>query len=233
MIEIFIKSIKDLFDKKILLTSLIPIIIAAFFWGVVFFVFHTQIHNFILFIISHIPFIGTNNFIANLVEAIGGILLYYELLIITSVMIAGIVADKIVNRINEKYYHLKTNGFGSFIGSIVVSLKYNIMFIILFIISLPLMFVPGLNMLVHLILWVILIKEPLFYDSLAMIADKKEYFTIKKRYKFSILVLSFILAALFLIPLFGVFVYIIQLILFTHFNLNKLKEIRNESASAY
>jgi len=34
MLEIMINSIKDLFDKKILLSSLIPIVISAIFGGI-------------------------------------------------------------------------------------------------------------------------------------------------------------------------------------------------------
>jgi len=162
MLEILIKSIKDLFDKKILFTSLVPIIVAAIFWGIVFFVFHSQINDFFAYLISHIPSISDSNWIKNIIEVIGGIFIYYQLLIITSTLIVGVIADKIVDRINEKYYHLKKQGFGSFIGSIGITLKYNLIFIILFIIFLPAMFIPGINVLVNIILWMILIKEPIF-----------------------------------------------------------------------
>ena len=180
MLEILIKSIKDIFDKKILFTSLVPIIIAAIFWGIVFFVFHSQINDFFVYLISHIPFISDSNWIKNIIEVIGGIFIYYQLLIITSTLIAGVIADKIVNRINEKYYHLKKQGFGSFIGSIAITLKYNLIFIILFIIFLPAMFIPGINVLVNIILWMILIKEPIFYDSVAFYATKNEYQILKQ-----------------------------------------------------
>jgi len=227
MLEIIINSIKDLFDRKILFTSLIPIIVAAVFWGIVFFVFHSQINGFFVYITNHIPFISGAEWIKNIIEAIGGIFIYYQLLILTSTMIVGIIADKIVDRINEKYYHLKGQGFGSFIGSIGITLKYNLIFIILFIIFLPAMFIPGLNIFINVILWVILIKNPIFYDSIAMYASKEEYQALQNKNKTTTLIIAILGATLFLIPILGVFVYIVQLLLFTHYNLRRLKELKN------
>ena len=89
------------------------------------------------------------------------------------------------------------------------------------------MFIPGINVLVNIILWMILIKEPIFYDSVAFYATKNEYQILKqdKLYIFSI---AFLGSLLFLVPVLGIFVYIGQLILFTHYNLKRLKELRVE-----
>jgi len=143
-------------------------------------------------------------------------------------MIVGIIADKIVDRINEKYYHLKKHGFGSFLGSMGITLKYNLIFFVLLIIFLPAMFIPGLNIFVNVILWIILIKEPVFYDSVAMYASKKEYQSLKSQNKTTTFLIAFLSSLLFLIPVIGVFVYIVQLLLFTHYNLKRLKELRKK-----
>lgn len=226
MLEIIIKSFKDLFDRKILLTSLIPIIIAAILWGIIFFIFHTQINQFVVYLVSHIPFIGNNSWVQSVVEAIGGIFIYYELLIITSVMIVGIIADSIVDRINSKYYNIEKKGFGTILESIFIALKQNLIFFILFIIFLPAMFIPLLNIFVHIFLWSILIKKPTFYDSISMYATKEEFKFLQNSNKMTIIIITFLCASFFLIPIFGIFVYIIQLLIFTHFNLQRLKELR-------
>lgn len=223
MFESITLAFKDFFDRKILLTSLIPIAIAALFWGIVFFIFHGPINEMLAWLLSHIPFLDAE-WIRNIVEAVGGVFLYYELLIVTSVMLVGIIADRVVDRINDKYYHLPKQGFGTLMGSVGTSLKYNVIFILLFLLFLPAMFVPGMNILVHLFLWMILIKEPLFYDSVAMYADRESYRRLKKNYRVQIFILSLVAAALFFIPFIGVFVYVLQLLIFTHFNLKHLKE---------
>lgn len=226
MIDILLRAIKDLFDKKIFVTSLIPIIVAALFWGVVFFIFHTQINDFIVYLVSHIPFVGDSSWLKDIIEAVGGVLIYYQLLILTSVLIVGLIADKIVDTINDKYYHLKKEGFGTILGSLSISLKQNAIFIILFLILIPTMFVPLLNILVNLLLWMILIKKPMFYDSISMYATKDEYATLLQNDKMSITMITMLSASLFLIPILGVFVYILQLLIFTHFNLKRLEKLR-------
>ena len=226
MIKIILKAFRDLFNKKILLTSLIPIIIAAIFWGVVFFIFHNSISQFVSYLVSHIPFIGDKSWVQSLVETVGGILIYYELLIATSVMIVGIIADKIVDEINSKHYHIKKRGFGTVGESIFISLKQNIIFFILFIIFIPAMFVPVLNIFVHLFLWSILLKKPTFYDSASSYATKDEFNTLKNTNKFTLTAITIISASLFLIPVIGIFVYILQLLMFTHFNLKRLQSLR-------
>jgi len=226
MFEILGRSIKDVFDKKIFFTSLIPIVVAATFWGVVFFTFHTQINSFFVYLVSHIPFFGDTTWLKNIVETVGGIFVYYQLLILTSVLIVGLIADKIVDKINAKYYHLKKDGFGSVAGSIGISLKQNAIFIVLFLILLPTMFIPLLNIFVNLLLWMILIKKPMFYDSISMYASRDEYAILEKNEKMSTVMISLLSASLFLVPILGVFVYILQLLIFTHFNLKRLERLR-------
>ena len=226
MLEIITKSIKDMFDKQILFTSLIPIIISAIFWGFIFFIFHGPVNSFLTWTIQHIPFIGDAQWLKDIVASVGGIFVYYELLIITSVMIVGIVADKIVDTVNNKYYHNEKRGFGTVAESIFIALKQNVIFLILFILLLPAMFVPVLNIFVHIFLWSILIKNPTFYDSIAIYATKDEFKKLKKSNKLKTWTITIISASLFLIPIFGVFVYILQLLMFAHYNLKRLQDLR-------
>ncbi|HHH20306.1 MAG TPA: hypothetical protein ENK87_00090 [Nitratifractor sp.] len=226
MLQIVLKSFKDLFDKKIFFTSLIPIVIAALFWGVVSYMFLQPISHFIAYLVSFIPFIGNSSWLQNSIEAIGGLLVYYELVVISSVVIVGIIADKIVDRVNDKYYHNAKRGFGSVAGSVMIALKQNLIFIVLFILFLPLLFVPVLNIFVHLLLWAILIKKPNFYDSIAMYATKEEFKKLQRSDKVKTNTLTLLSASLFLIPIVGVFVYVVQLLMFAHFNLGRLKMLR-------
>ena len=233
MIEVILRAFQDLFNKKILVTSLIPIAIAAAFWGIIFFIFHTNITHFVAYLVGHIPFIGDQSWVKDLVEAAGGILVYYELLIITSVMIVGVIADKIVDEINDQYYYNDKIGFGSVMESVVISLKQNVIFMVLFILFIPAMFVPVLNILVHLILWSILIKKPTFYDSVSMYATRDEFNTLQNTNKTTLTLITILSASLFLIPVIGIFVYIVQLLLFAHFNLKRLQTLRMEVTPPY
>jgi len=226
MLNIFFKALKDLVNKKIFITSLIPLLIAASIWGILFYLLGKPINSFIESLLSYVPLIGESHWFQSAVESIGGVLLYYELVIMTSVMIVGIIADKIVDIINDKYYHNKKRGFGTTTGSVLIALKQNVIFFILLIITFPLLFIPVLNIFIHIFLWFILIKKPNFYDSVAMYTTKDEYKKLQTNNRLMTNGITFISASLFLIPVIGVFIYIVQLLMFTHFNLQRLKELR-------
>jgi uncharacterized protein involved in cysteine biosynthesis len=225
MLSVFSKSLKDFFDIKILLVSLLPITGAAVLWAVVFYVFSSQIDSALGSLLGTIPFLD-NAWVRGSLELVGGVFIYYQLLIVTAVMIVGIIADWVVDRVNGKSYHLEKRGFGSLTGSILISLKSNVLFMLLFVLFLPLMFVPLINVFVNLFLWVILIKTPLFYDSLAMYATRGEYRVLKKSNRWSTFSIALASASLFLIPVVGVFIYVLQLLFFTNYNLQRLAKIR-------
>ncbi len=227
MLKIFFKALKDLIDKKIFFTALIPLLVAASIWGILFDLLSDSINSTMESFLSYVPFIGESHWFVSAVESIGGMLLYYELVIMTSVMIVGIIADKIVDIVNDKYYNNDKKGFGTTIGSVFIALKQNLIFFILFIITSPLLFVPALNIFIHIFLWFVLIKKPNFYDSVAMYATKDEYKKLKTSDKLTTNSIALISASLFLIPIIGIFIYIVQLLMFAHFNLQRLKELRN------
>ena len=221
ILKIIFIAFKDFFDKKIFFISLIPLLISTILWSGVFYFFSEDINNYVANFLSDEKIRGVFLFV---VEGI----VFYELLIITSVMIVGIVADKIVDVVNEKYYHLEKRGFGKVTESIWISIKANIKFLLVFLfIFLPsLIIFPFISPFLHILLWMILIKEPMFYDSLSSFANNTEFTMIKNNNRFDLFIITLISASLFFIPIFGAFVYVWQLLIFTHFNLQKLKELR-------
>jgi len=226
--SIISKSLRDFLDAKILFVSLLPITLAAIFWALVFYVFQGPIDAALeSFLMRRLPFFNAD-WAAAIVGVIGGIFIYYELLLITAVMIVGLIADIVVGRINNKQYRLEKRGFGTLTGSVLISLRSNAFFIVLFVITLPLLFVPVFNVFVHLFLWVLLIKSPLFYDSIAMFATREEYQALKSTRRWRTRGIAYLAASLFLIPVVGVFIYVLQLIFFAHYNLQRLADMRGQ-----
>ncbi len=228
MLNLFIKSLKDFLDKRILFLSVVPLFISALVIGLLFFIFSNKIHQFFIWVTAYIPFVNSTS-IAEFTQSIVSIGVFYELMVMMSVLFAGIVADKIADRINKKHYQIKKQGFGTFTGSIVTAIKANLLFVLLLILLIPTLFIPGVNIVVHILLWSVLIKSPLFYDSLAFYASREQFDHIKKDNKVRIILLSLFSASLFFIPVLGVFLYIFQLILFIHFNLKNLKAIADNT----
>lgn len=230
MFGIFAKSLRDFIRPKILFVSVLPITLAALFWAAIFYYFHAQIDVVLGKLLESIPFISVE-WAKNALEWVGGIFIYYELLIITAVMIVGLIADTVVAMVNARSYQLEKMGFGSLTGSILISLRSNLYFLILFVLFLPTLFIPGVNIVVHLFLWLVLIRMPLFYDSVAMIATREEYQQLRKQNRWQRFMIGLSSASLFLIPVIGVFIYVLQLLFFIHFNLQRLSIMRLNPAS--
>lgn len=215
------KSFRDFLNFRILMISFVPIMGAALFWGCVFYLFSDQIDALLVSWLGRVPFMNTE-WAVDAVELIGGLVIFYQLMIATAVMIVGLIADGVVDRINARRYQLARTGFGSLSGSIWTSLKSNTLFILLFVLFLPLVFVPVINIAVQLWLWMLLIKKPLFYDSLAMYANREEYTRLLKADRGQTFVITLAAASLFLIPLIGVFIYVLQLLFYANYNLQRL-----------
>lgn len=230
MLAIFVKSLRDFVRPKILFISLLPITLAAFFWGAIFYLFQGQIDAALSRLLESIPFISIE-WAKSALGWVGGLFIYYELLIITSVMIVGLIADTVVDKVNARSYKLEKKGFGTLTGSILISLRSNLFFVILFVVFLPTLFIPGMNVVVHLFLWLVLIRTPLFYDSVAMIATREEYSELRKQNRWRRFLVGLSSASLFLIPVVGVFIYVLQLLFFTHFNLQRLSTMRSNPVS--
>ena len=226
MFRIFLISLRDLLNPKILKLSLVPILLSAILLGAVFYLFQSNISSLFIYMTSFIPFIGDSDWFRSSIETIGVVFIYYHLLIIISLMLVGLISDKVVDIVNTKHYHLQKLGFGTTQESVIISLKQNIIFVILLLLLLPTLFIPIVNIIVMVFLWSIAIKKPMSYDSISTIATKDEYQELLSTNKLKTTTLSLLTASLFLIPILGILVYILQLLAFSHFNMSRLQTIR-------
>lgn len=222
-------SIGDFFTKRLLILSLIPSLIAILFWSMVFLLFHSQLKEFAHSLIAYVPF-ATADWIENIASMVILIFLFYQFVLITVILSLVFLAKKIVLSINEKHYHLGLNGDGSLSTSFLVALKASVIFLLLYLLLLPTLFIPGINVAVHLALWSILIKQPLLCSSTVMVAEKSEYKSLLRKHRWSLILMSVLLSVLYIIPVIGAFVAVFQLVVFAHYSLTKIKQGRGEPA---
>jgi hypothetical protein len=98
------------------------------------------------------------------------------LMILTSLVFIGALAmPTIVRHVGERHYPLlqKRQG-GSMLGSLWIALSSFLIFLVLWVISLPLTLVPLLGFLIHPLLWGWLTYRVMAYDALAEHADADE-----------------------------------------------------------
>jgi uncharacterized protein involved in cysteine biosynthesis len=215
--------IKDFFDKKILKYTFLPFLISIIFWAVIFLVFKDFIYSFIFSYISHLPF---SNAINQLLSGIGSgiviLVLYYFSVISTLGVFSSFFIDKIVLRINEKYYNcpVRETKLKDNVKGIWISLKTFFIYFIVFVFTFFLLFIPVINIIYEMFLLTILNKKPLVFDSSYLFLEPEK---IEKENKWKINLLVFFSTFIYFFPFVSLFGYTFQLILMTHFVLKKCK----------
>ena len=140
-----------------------------------------------------------------------------RLLWIVAIFITMVDADITI----MDYLNKKAIGSVSITGSIIVTIKATLIFILLFIVLVPLLFIPMFGQVVMLYLWSILLKSPTIYDVGGLFISDKQ--VLKKRSKKSTTIAM--IASLFnYIPLLNIFAPIFAQILFLHHILGTMKE---------
>jgi len=217
--------IKDMFDKKILKYTILPFIIDLVFWLLVFVFFSHNIINFLNSLVSYLPF---GEKIENLLANIGGVILiivlYYVAVISTLGIFSSFYIDKIVLRINELHYtcEVRKTSFKDTLYGLFISLKSFLIYLIIFIFTFYLLFIPVVNIIYQMFMMSILNKKPLTFDSSYLFFNPKE---IEKKYNFNIWWRVFFSSVIYLIPFISLFGYTFQLIIISNFILKKCKNI--------
>ncbi|WP_456480454.1 EI24 domain-containing protein [Nautilia sp.] len=211
----------DLFDSKIIKYSFAPLFLSILFWGAVFYFFSDDIVGLVHSYISYLPFgESINKILTNVGSTIVLMFLYYELVILSIGVFSSFFVDKITERINEKYYNLPTKKT-SLIEGILVSLKGMVNFVLFFILTFYLLFIPVVNIIYQVFLWTLAIKKPLVFDSSAPFCDYKEF---ERNNNIKIWIIIFLTSFVYFVPILSFFGYTLQLIFMTHFVLSKCKK---------
>jgi uncharacterized protein involved in cysteine biosynthesis len=210
MKQVITKSLQDILSKDVILfvmkTGFISLVLTLLFvwniWGL--------LTDIIASYLSWIPWewLQTSGaFIATL-------LFTYMLFIMMVSLGTSLYSEKLLLNLAKKHYpDVPVIGSANITTSILLTLKASVVFLLLFIITLPLLFIPILGQVWILYLWSILLKEPTIYDVGALfITDKK---TLKEKKK-QTNILAMIAALFNYIPLVNIFAPVFAQILFLH-----------------
>lgn len=206
-IEIIFKSIKDFFTSSMLRIALIPLIITMIILYAIFFaaadfgisslqeIVAASQNGQEVVIDENAPFyfIWATYLIVFLFKYsftswIAGFLLYsigtvivLQASVILSIIIIGFLTPMILGILHKRYYsHLVLNGYGTLFSSLWVLFKSAIMMIILFLVLIPVYFVPVLNIIAFSLPLYYFFHKLLNFDVSSTILSKEEYKTIYK-----------------------------------------------------
>ncbi len=164
--------------------------------------------------IQKIPFAGGWEWFQSGGAFISALIVGYMLIIITISIFTALFSEPLLIKLSKKHYpNQPIVGTPAITTSLYLSIKAGVVFLLLFLFTFPLIFIPILGQVWMLWLWSILIKEPNTYDvGTLIISDKQELKAQKKKAG-----LTAMIASLFnYIPLLNIFAPLFGQILFLH-----------------
>jgi hypothetical protein len=205
------RALRAQFSGRMLLLSIVPLILSVVLWGVALF-FGLQP------LIDTVQALFTDNgwfqasggmmnslglgMVKTLVVPLAAMLMLLPLMICTSLLFMGVAAMPAIGRHVglHAYPDLEKKHGGSVVGSLVVNLTGVVVFIVLWLLTLPLYFVAPLALLVHALLWGALTARVMSYDALADYATAGERRLLQQRHRRALLVIGTVSGAAGALP---------------------------------
>lgn len=207
-IEILVKSLRDFFTSQMLRIALVPLIVTMVILYMLFFAAAdfgiTSLQEIAaasqngeeVVIDENAPFyfVWTTYLIIFLFKYsftswIAGFLLYtvgtvivLQASVILSIVVIGFLTPMILSILHKRHYsHLTLHGHGNLLSPLWVLLKSAIIMIILFIVLIPVYFVPFLNLIAFALPFYYFFHKLLNFDVSSTLLSKEEYQTIYKK----------------------------------------------------
>jgi len=211
------KSIQDILSPLVLKFVLKVGFGSILLWGVLLGVFWDSFSRFVGNLISKIPFIGKWEWFQESGAFISAILVGYMMVIITISLLTSLLSESILIKLAARHYpDSPVVGTPSMTHSLILTLKSSGLFMFLFLVMLPLSFVPVVGQIWILWLWSILIKEPMTYDVGSLFITDRYELQSKNSH-----LIATIASTLNYIPLLNIFAPLFGQILFLHHILRK------------
>jgi len=210
MNKIIIKSFRDIFSKTVLLFTLKVTLISAVITVIIAWLFGGMLTGFVKSYLSGIPW----EWLQTTGASVATIAIAYMLFIITISVITSLMIEPLLIQLAAKHYPNKpVTGSPNIVKSLMLSLKAGLIFLITFLFTFPVMFIPLVGAVWMLWLWSLLIKEPTLYDVGSLFITDKTELKAKKK---GTTLLAMIAAAFNYIPVINIFAAVFAQILFLH-----------------
>ena len=217
-------SLKDFFSAKFLTLSIAPIMIVfAIVFGLYFL---TDIDFATLLALDstthpYLSWILSFGFIQSFINFFLYIFIWGLLVVVSvvlSIIVVGFFTPKIVKEIQKRHYpHIKlTNQNFTLSNSVFMYLKVFFIFFTLLLITLPLAFIPGINLAILYIPFYYLFHNFLVLDVGSSIVSKDEFLKIIKSNKTLFRSTTLTLYLVSLIPFSGILLQVFYVIVITH-----------------
>ncbi len=215
------KSIQDILSPEVLLFVLKIGFGSILLWVIILWSLWDSYSNFIALYIQKIPLVGSWEWVQSGGSFFIALVVAYMLIIITVSAFTSLFSEPLLKKLAKKHYPaVEATGSPNVSKSVLLTLKASMIFLFVFLVSFPLLFIPVLGQIWMLWLWGILIKEPTAYDVSSLFTVQSSNFDRKSK---SAGVTAMFASLFNYIPILNIFAPVFAQILFLHNILGKEK----------
>lgn len=169
--------------------------------------------------------------LAHILAYLGGWMAIFALAYLMASLLAAIVIMPLMLRhlSQGEYRDVAAMGKDSFVAAAVNSIGASLIFIVAWVVTIPLWLIPGFSLLVPLLLMGWLNRRTFAYDALSMHATESEWASLRAVQKTPLFMLGLTMALLAHIPLVGLLAPALAALSFVHFGLEALRRSRGEA----
>jgi uncharacterized protein involved in cysteine biosynthesis len=197
----YARALRSHFSARIVALSLLPLVLSVALWGGLMYLFLQPLWDWLYRLFADyggfaasgpiLAKLGLSMF-KTLAVPIVAILLLLPLMIITSLVFMGVIAMPAIGRhvARRQYPSLERKDGGSMLGSLGVNLSAIIVFVVLWLVSLPLYALPPVALVAQALLWGWLTAKVMSYDALAAHASVEERHELMRRCRWPLLAIG-------------------------------------------
>jgi hypothetical protein len=195
------RAVASQFHIRILLLSLLPFIASLLLWGLAMWWGMQDLIDFVhRYFVEHDGFKAAGNLLSSVgllafktvIVPLIAMWLLLPLMILTALLAIGVMAMPVISRhIGSRHYpDLEMRQGGSFLGSLWHSTSSFVIFLLLWLVSLPLVLLPPVHFIVQPLLWGWLTYRVMTYDALASHADAEERAALTRSHRVPLLIIG-------------------------------------------
>jgi len=173
---------------------------SAVFWAIIWLFKGDYIYHQFLQLLTWLPFETVEKGIAFLI----GFYFIYNAIVVSMVFMTSLFSEPLIASIEKKHFKEDEVVRDHVFSSISYTIKDSFIFIVVSLLVFPLLFIPVINIVVQIALWMWLIKDTMSYDAAALVYEKVEKEEIGQ-HRFAIWMISFITVLFNFIPVFNIF----------------------------
>jgi hypothetical protein len=166
--------------------------------------------------------------LATILAYLGGWLAIFAIAYLCASLLAAIVIMPLMlKHLSEtEYRDVAPMGKDSFVAAAVNSVLASVLFVVGWLLTIPLWLIPGFSLLIPLLLMAWLNRRTFAYDALSMHATTQEWTALRRQNKAPLFMLGLTMALFAHIPLLGLLVPALAALSFVHYGLEALRRAR-------